>query len=456
MKIKKIVNQYLVVDDHNLDRKLAYSEVGNRDSDQLLLCIPGILEKRETFSPLLEKISHSDFSLRTVSLDLCGRGDSDPMKDPRDYKMSRYLADIERVLRELISNHNNPAVEVNILGTSMGGILGMYLSTSPAIKVSNLILNDIGFSLSWWSIYKLYGVMTKTSAPSFSGLPTFGNFQGNGAIDVAEMAINLGVSKEVIKAVQEPSHFDLPYKSDFLGMRFLDVIKPFKGSVSLIHGQDSPICTALQVNEFLKFYPTGNLLLVPGAEHPAPFNELVCDFIISKIPNTQSSKLIDEIKPNISSGGFILVGDGDTATTTTTTTTTLATPVSESSELTPLLETPTSPKTLNSQPNKIKSADSTSHINTFVQQVPLLGLDYSAPAAHVPVPVPPQASDAAGSLIQSDPASQDIQKHLVSMPTQEVIQNEKGTNDSPYPITSLGIISKLRSSFFKFIGSKFK
>jgi len=444
VKIKKIVNHYLVVDDHNLDRKLAYSEVGTRESDQLLLCIPGILEKRDTFDPLMEKISYSDLSVRAVSLDLCGRGDSDPMKDPKDYKMARYLTDIERVLRELISNHNNPTVEVNILGTSMGGILGMYLSASPTIKVSNLILNDIGFSLSWWSIYKLYGVMAKSSAPSFSGLSTLGNFQGNGAIDVAEMAINLGVSKEVIKAVQEPSHFDLPYKSDFLGMRFLDVIKPFKGSVSLIHGQDSPICTSLQVNEFLKFYPTTNLLLVPGAEHPAPFNVLVCDFIISKIPNTQSSKVIDEIMPNISSGGFILVGDPDNVTNS------LTTSESQLPAPTTLPETSTPPMTVNSQPNKINSVDSTSYISPFVQQAPLFAVDCSPFSA----PVPTLADEEARSMFQSNTASQDVQKHLAGMPTKELIQNQQVTSDTLSPITSLGIISKLRASFLKFTGFK--
>lgn len=452
MKIKKIVNHYLVVDDHNLDRKLAYSEVGTRESDQLLLCIPGILEKRDTFDPLMEKISYSDLSIRAVSLDLCGRGGSDPMKDPKDYKMARYLTDIERVLRELISNHNNPTVEVNILGTSMGGILGMYLSASPTIKVSNLILNDIGFSLSWWSIYKLYGVMAKSSAPSFSGLSTLGNFQGNGAIDVAEMAINLGVSKEVIKAVQEPSHFDLPYKSDFLGMRFLDVIKPFKGSVSLIHGQDSPICTSLQVNEFLKFYPATNLLLVPGAEHPAPFNELVCDFIISKIPNTQSSKVIDEITPNISSGGFILVGDPDNVTNS------LTTSESQLPGPTTLPETSTPPKTVNSQPKKINSVDSTSHISTFVQQAPLFAVDCSPSSTPAPTPtsapVPTHADEEARSMFQSNPASQDVQKHLAGMQTKGLIQNQQVTSDTLSPITSLGIISKLRASFLKFTGFK--
>ncbi len=283
MKKNKIVNKFILVDDHNFDRKLAFSEVANNASEDLLLCIPGILEKRNTFDPLLSAISQSELPLRAVSVDLCGRGDSDGLRDPNEYNMARYLSDIQFVLEKVISTHDNPKVKVHILGTSMGGILGIYLTSKFDHGITSLILNDVGFSLSWWSIFKLYGVMTQNPDPSITAVPSFARFRANKPLDLAAMATKLGVSKEVIAAVQEPAHFNLPYKSDFLGMRFLDAILPFEGSVTLIHGEDSPICTALQVNEFLKYYPKDNLLQVRGAEHPAPYNDEVCQFIVTKI-----------------------------------------------------------------------------------------------------------------------------------------------------------------------------
>jgi len=283
LKKTKIVNKILTVDDHNFDRKLAYSEVVNNSSENLLLCIPGILEKRNTFDPLLSAISLANLPIRAVSVDLCGRGESDSLRDPQQYNMARYISDIQLVLEKLRSSHDNPKLKVHILGTSMGGILGMYLASNLNLAISSLILNDIGFSLSWWSIYKLYGLMTQNPDPSISAVPTFAAFQSKKPIDSVAMALKLGVSKEVIAAVQEPAHFNLPYKSDFLGMRFLDVISPFKGSISLIHGERSPICTSLQVNEFLKFYSKENLLQVLDAEHPAPYNIEVCQFIVTQI-----------------------------------------------------------------------------------------------------------------------------------------------------------------------------
>jgi len=57
-------------------------------------------------------------------------------------------------------------------------------------------------------------------------------------------------------------------------------------------------------------------------------------------------------------------------------------------------------------------------------------------------------------MFQSNPASQDVQKHLAGMPTKGLIQNQQVTSDTLSPITSLGIISKLRASFLKFMGFK--
>ena len=60
------------------DRHLAYSAVGAANSAHVLLCLPGLLETRATFDPLLQA-AEGVHGLRVVSLDLCGRGDSSPL-----------------------------------------------------------------------------------------------------------------------------------------------------------------------------------------------------------------------------------------------------------------------------------------------------------------------------------------------------------------------------------------
>jgi len=254
-------------------RNLAYSDVGDKHCDEILICIPGLLETRDTFSPLLEKIQKQSHC-RAVSVDLCGRGDSQPLSSSDVYSMKLYLSDLELFLAHIKETHLCKPVKINLLGTSMGGILAMYLAASAHNNIASVILNDVGFSLAWWSIYKLYGTMSK------------GSMKTANSMDVNYFANELGVSSDVIRAVQDPAHFDLPYKSDLMGMRFAHTVYEFKGPISLIHAQDSVICTAIQVDEFLKLYPTSNLLEVPGAGHPAPYNDLVCKFVISKINKT--------------------------------------------------------------------------------------------------------------------------------------------------------------------------
>ena len=269
------------------NRTLAYSDIGDKHSDEILICIPGLLETRDTFAPLLEKIKTS-FICRAISVDLCGRGDSQPLSQSDVYSMKLYLSDLELFLSHIKETHLSKPVKIHLLGTSMGGILAMYLAAARHNEVSSVILNDVGFSLAWWSIYKLYGTMSK------------GALKTAASLDISHIASSLSVSPEVIRAVQDPAHFDLPFKSDLMGMRFANVVFEFKGSISLIHAQDSVICTAIQVDEFLKLYPPSNLLEVPNVGHPAPYNDLVCDFVMSKLTKTPASvKSLPKAAPNL-------------------------------------------------------------------------------------------------------------------------------------------------------------
>jgi pimeloyl-ACP methyl ester carboxylesterase len=136
-------------------RRLAFSQVGEANSPRVLLCLPGLLETRTTFDPLLHAASDTH-GLRVISLDLCGRGDSDSLPSDSGYCMSLYLSDVEAFIRQEIFGHGLPRPRLDVLGTSMGGIMGVYLAGKEENNVSGLCLNDIGLNLTWMSIYGLY------------------------------------------------------------------------------------------------------------------------------------------------------------------------------------------------------------------------------------------------------------------------------------------------------------
>ncbi len=244
-------------------RRLAFSVVGERNSPDVLLCLPGLLETRATFDPLL-KAAESLHGLRVIGLDLCGRGDSDPMTDDKGYAMSVYLDDVLNFLRKEVMHGDTVMPRVHLLGTSMGGILGMYVSSDKHLGIHSLTLNDIGLSLKWLSIYGLYDGMKKAGR-----MP-----------DPHELAQQLHVSIGAVLAVQSPAHFDLPYRKDWTGMQFGHLLNHFKGLVRLVHGSDSGVCLPEQVKEMRKVLANIEVLEVADAKHPAPFNAAVCSFVL--------------------------------------------------------------------------------------------------------------------------------------------------------------------------------
>ena len=128
------------------DRHLAYSVVGDVHSPQVLLCLPGLLETRATFDTLLQD-AEGVHGLRVVSLDLCGRGDSSQLPADKGYTMQVYLKDIEHFIRAELMPDGQPLPRIELLGTSMGGILAMYLTHDAGNPISGLTLNDIGLNL---------------------------------------------------------------------------------------------------------------------------------------------------------------------------------------------------------------------------------------------------------------------------------------------------------------------
>ncbi len=248
------------------NRHLAYSSVGDVNSPHVLLCLPGLLETRAMFDPLLQAADGLQ-GLRVISVDLCGRGDSSRLPGDKGYTMQVYLEDIENFIRHELMPDGKPVPHIEVLGTSMGGILAMYLAHDAHNHVSGLFFNDIGLDLPWMSIYGLYDGMKKEGR-----LPT-----------PQEMAAQFNVSMGAVLAVQSPSHFDLPYRKDWKGMKFGHLLTGFKGPVRLMHGSESGVCTAQQVKDLQREFPKAQVLEVAGAAHPVPFNAMVNQFVLQAL-----------------------------------------------------------------------------------------------------------------------------------------------------------------------------
>jgi len=197
------------------------------------------------------------------------------------YTMQGYLDDTVQFIQQVVMRSEVPVTRLEILGTSMGGILAMYLASDASNRIEGLLFNDIGLNLHWMSIYSLYdGMKMEGRLPS-----------------PEEMAARFNVSAGAVRAVQSPSHFDLPYRKDWKGMNFGHLLNHFKGPVRLIHGGRSVVCPAEQVRLMKSEFAQCEVLEVPGAGHPAPFTPEVCAFVLrvlSQAPVTSESNAAKE------------------------------------------------------------------------------------------------------------------------------------------------------------------
>ena len=140
--------------------RVAYTDWGDEDNPHVVLCVHGLSRNSRDFDFLAEALS-ADY--RVVCMDVVGRGDSAWLEDKSNYSFSTYLSDaaalIARVtppvrgglLREMRTRN------VDWVGTSMGGLIGMLLAAKPNSPIGRLVLNDVGPFVPWNGLFRLKG-----------------------------------------------------------------------------------------------------------------------------------------------------------------------------------------------------------------------------------------------------------------------------------------------------------
>jgi pimeloyl-ACP methyl ester carboxylesterase len=114
---------------------LSFRDWGDARNQKVLICVHGLSRNRLDFDTLAEALSAH---YRVISVDIPGRGLSDWMPNPEDYNYTFFRSLLVSVIAV------TGAKQVDWIGTSMGGILGMGLASRPGSLIRRLVLNDIG------------------------------------------------------------------------------------------------------------------------------------------------------------------------------------------------------------------------------------------------------------------------------------------------------------------------
>ncbi|MCP4330818.1 MAG: alpha/beta hydrolase [Alphaproteobacteria bacterium] len=115
--------------------RVAYTEWGSELAEKTLICVHGLTRNGRDFDALAGALS-KDF--RTACPDVVGRGKSDWLGDKSAYGYPQYLTDMTALIARLNRE------QVDWVGTSMGGLIGMFMAMQPNSPIRRLVLVDVG------------------------------------------------------------------------------------------------------------------------------------------------------------------------------------------------------------------------------------------------------------------------------------------------------------------------
>ena len=118
--------------------RMAYWEWGDPANRRVLVCVHGLSRQGRDFDTLARAMAGE---YRVVCPDVAGRGRSEWLADPMLYQIPQYVADMVTLLARL------DAEQLDWVGTSMGGLIGLGVAVLRGSPVRRLVLNDVGPSI---------------------------------------------------------------------------------------------------------------------------------------------------------------------------------------------------------------------------------------------------------------------------------------------------------------------
>jgi pimeloyl-ACP methyl ester carboxylesterase len=115
--------------------RVSYLDWGVPGNPEVVVCVHGLTRNARDFDTLARRLSRR---YRVICPDIAGRGESSWLGDPNSYSYAQYMADMTALLARL------EVEQVDWVGTSMGGLIGLLLAAWDETPIRRLVLNDVG------------------------------------------------------------------------------------------------------------------------------------------------------------------------------------------------------------------------------------------------------------------------------------------------------------------------
>ena len=139
--------------------RLTYYEWGDVANPRVVVCVHGLTRNGRDFDTLARALAPQ---LRVICPDVAGCGVSQWLSHKQDYGYPIYLADMATLIGR------TGADQVDWVGTSMGGLIGMMLAAQLQTPIRRLLMNDVGPFIPRAALERL--AMYVGKAPRFATL----------------------------------------------------------------------------------------------------------------------------------------------------------------------------------------------------------------------------------------------------------------------------------------------
>lgn len=229
------------------------------------LCVHGLTRNARDFDFLAQDLARDR---KVVCADVVGRGDSDWMRDSATYAYPNYVSDMAMLISRL------GVEQVDWIGTSMGGLVGMMLTASADAPVRKMVLNDVGPFIPKAALQRIATYLSlKFEFESLDDIEAHLRkvHEPFGPLTDAQWR-HLAVHSSREEGGNWRLHYDPAIAEPILAAELQDVILWFiwdaiKCPVLVIRGEYSDILPVDTAHEMTQRGPKADLITIPGVGH---------------------------------------------------------------------------------------------------------------------------------------------------------------------------------------------
>ena len=252
--------------------QVAYVDWGPPQAEVPVLCVHGLSRQGRDFDYLAAELAAG--GRRVVSPDLVGRGQSGRLLNPDEYALPQYCADVNALIARL------GADQVDFVGTSLGGLIGMVLAGLPGNSIRRLVINDIGPFLPWQGLARIGSYLTsmptdfhhlgEAEAYFREVLAPFGNLPDAHWMHITRHSVAWHASREryimlcdpqIVRAFRNPWHYSLDL------WKYWTAIKV---PMLVVRGEQSDLLPLGLAREMTRRNPLAKVFDVEGCGHAPP------------------------------------------------------------------------------------------------------------------------------------------------------------------------------------------